>query len=88
MWRLEACSAVQKAVFNFKWLVLIRQLERLQQQLLEALNHICHKIWLLEDSLRLFSVPLWLDCSAEGFANLACSLCLILKDWQALCYVF
>lgn len=44
--RLEACSAVQKAVFNFKWLILIRQLERLQQ-LLGALNHICHKICLV-----------------------------------------
>lgn len=47
IWWLEVCSAVQKAVFNFKWLILIRQLERLQQQLLGALNHICHKICLV-----------------------------------------
>lgn len=45
--RFEVCSAEQKAVFNFKWLILIRQLERLQQQLLGALNHICHKICLV-----------------------------------------
>lgn len=47
IWWLEACSAVQKTVLNFKWLVLIRQLERLEQQLLGAVNHICHKICLV-----------------------------------------
>lgn len=45
--RWEACSAVQKAVFNFKWLILIRQLEWLQQRVLGALNHVCHKICLV-----------------------------------------
>lgn len=44
---LAGCSAGQKTVCNFKWLILIRQLERLQQQSLGALNHICHKICLV-----------------------------------------